>query len=69
LCNIRKTTTRFNKKQNYTKNIFLSLDNSNLIGELLYFSAFWQQYKQLFSDVSTDVLRKKANYLCYDTYI
>lgn len=38
------------------KKCFLPPDISNLIGELLYFSTFWQQYKQLLSDVSTDVL-------------
>ena len=33
------------------KKYFSSPGYSNLIGELLYFSASWQQYKQLLSDV------------------
>lgn len=38
------------------KKFFLPLDNSNLNGELLYFTAFWQQDKQLLSDATADVL-------------
>jgi hypothetical protein len=61
---VRETTTRFNKnrvtlkkkKTRRRKNVLLPLDNSNLNRELLYFTAFWQQDKQLLSDASTDVL-------------
>lgn len=57
------------KTELHKKTIFLPLDNSNLVGELLYFPALWRQDKQLFSDVSADVLQKEVNYLHYDTHI
>lgn len=59
------------KTELHKKTIFLPPDNSNLIGELLYFSAFWHQDKQLLSDASTDVLQKESQLfaLCHPRVI
>lgn len=48
------------KTELHEKTTFLPLDSSSLTGELLYFSAFWHQDKQLLSDASTDVPQKES---------
>lgn len=48
------------KTELHEKTTFLPLNSSSLTGELLYFSAFWQQDKQLLSDASTDVPQKES---------
>lgn len=60
LCAILEKQQQDLIKTELHKNYFSSPVISNLIGELLYFSAFWHQYKQLLSDVSTDVLQKES---------